>query len=288
MTAHDPAPEWNIRPARRKDIELVDGLLEGTGVQHRHLDWSSPHDLLEKQPFYLATERGLPVGCLACPPDLPEVCWVRLFAVASPYDPTVVWHELWDPAARDAASRGVRRAAVLCLPEWLVGILTSSGFQEQDQVIFFEWETGPVESLPEDPKGLEPIRPQDLTAVTQVDNRAFRQIWRHSEDTLRVALDQSSHATLVRIDGQIVAYQISTASAFGGHLARLAVLPEFQGQGLAAGLVSGVLRYFRERGYPRVTVNTQQSNRRSIDLYQGLGFHSMDRSYPVLEKEISA
>ncbi len=286
MMAHDPAPEWKIQPAGRKDSELVDGLLEGTGVQHRHLDWSRPHDLLEKQPFYLATERGLPVGCLACPPDPKEVCWVRLFAVASPYDPKDVWLALWEPAARDAARRGVERAAVLCLPDWLAGILESSRFVEQDQVIFFEWETGPVDDLPSDPEGVEPIRSQDLPGVTRVDNRAFRLIWRHSEDTLRVALDQSAHATLIRIDGQIVAYQISTASAFGGHLARLAVLPEYQGQGLAAALVAGVLRHFRERGYPRVTVNTQQSNRRSIDLYLGLGFHSMDRSYPVYEKSL--
>lgn len=259
----------------------MDGLLQGTGVQHRHLDWVQPRDLLGQQPFYLATERGLPVGCLACPPEPEGVSWVRLFAAASPYEPHEVWTRLWPAAAEDAVAMGVEQAAVLCLPEWLGTILEASGFAQRDQVVFFEWESGPVADLPSSPDGLSIIQAPDLPEVTHVDNSAFRPIWRHSQATLELALQQAAYATLIRRDDQVVAYQISTGSAFGGHLARLAVLPDYQGRGLASGLVADALRHFRKDGYPRVTVNTQQSNGRSLKLYRRLGFHSMDRAYPV-------
>ena len=272
---------WNIRQARPADRELIDGLLEGTGVQHRHLDWTQPRDLLGEQPFYLATERGLPVGCLACPEEPENVSWVRLFAAASPYDPQEVWDRLWPNASEEAKRNGVEQAAVLCLPDWLQEILEKSGFELKDEVIFFEWETGSAKDLPAAPEGMEHIQPEDLPEVTHVDNSAFKPLWRHTQATLRLALEQSTYATQVRKGDRVVAYQISTASAFGGHLARLAVLPEFQGQGLASALVGDLLRHFRNHGYPRVTVNTQRSNTRSLELYRGIGFRSMDRSYPV-------
>lgn len=277
---------WSIHPADEQDSELVQGLLQGTGVQHRHLDWSQPLDLLGQQPFYLASERGLPVGCLACPPEPEQVSWVRLFAVASPYDPGEVWRALWPAAREDARERGVEQVAVLCLPEWLRTLLEASGFELRDQVVFFEWEAGPVDDLPEAAEGTRPITPDDIAEVTYVDNAAFRRIWRHSEPTLGLALDQAAYATLVQQDEQVVAYQISTGSAFGGHLARLAVLPDHQGRGLASKLVGDVLRHFREHGYPRVTVNTQESNERSLALYRRLGFEPLDQSYPVYGQDL--
>lgn len=277
---------WNIRQARPEDRALIDGLLEGTGVQHRHLDWTQPRDLLGEQPFYLATEKGLPVGCLACPEEPENVSWVRLFAAASPYEPMEVWAHLWPSASEQAKELGVEQAAVLCLPDWLEEILQESGFELNDQVIFFEWETGQIKDLPSAPEGMETIQPEDLPEVARVDNTAFKPLWRHTQATLRLALEQSTYSTQVRSGDQIVAYQISTASAFGGHLARLAVLPEFQGQGLASALVGDLLRHFRHRGYPRVTVNTQRSNERSLELYRGMGFRSMDRSYPVYRTDL--
>jgi hypothetical protein len=42
---------------------------------------------------------------------------------------------------------------------------------------------------------------------------------------MKQAYEQSAFATLMEIEGQIVAYQISTATSFSAHLALLAVLP---------------------------------------------------------------
>jgi len=262
--------------------DLVEGLLESASWQHRHLDWAHPADLLGQTPYLLALDEGLPAACLAAPPDPEGVSWLRLFAVASGYELEAVWQDLWPRAAPAAAEAGAGVVAVLCLARWLPSLLTASQFKETDSVIFLEW-TAALPPEPQPVEGLRPIVQADLDQLAALDHRAFEPIWRHSSAALAMALRQSSYATCVTRDDRLVAYQISTGSAFGGHLARLAVDPEWQGQGLAQGVVSDVLRYFAGSRSPRVTVNTQASNQRSLRLYQGLGFEKSEQSFPVFE-----
>ncbi|MBI3362889.1 MAG: GNAT family N-acetyltransferase, partial [Chloroflexi bacterium] len=58
----------------------------------------------------------------------------------------------------------------------------------------------------------------------------------------------------------------------GAHLARLAVSPDYQGQGIAAALVADAVSYFERSHADRLTVNTQQDNYASLAVYKRLGF----------------
>jgi ribosomal protein S18 acetylase RimI-like enzyme len=79
----------------------------------------------------------------------------------------------------------------------------------------------------------------------------------------------------------IIGYQISTTSAMGGHLARLAVLPAYQGRRIGYALLNDLLRQFVYRGIFRVTVNTQSDNLASLKLYEKAGFERTGERYPV-------
>jgi ribosomal-protein-alanine N-acetyltransferase len=277
---------WTIRPADSDDRDLVRGLIEGARWRQQHLDWASALSLLDFQPFLLAEESGLPVGCLACPPDPSDVSWIRVFASASGYNLDEVWVTLWQQAVREAASRGVKRAAALSLHAWIEPLLTNSGFRETNAVLFMEWDG----YYPDDPVPhsglLRDLAPADVDSVVEVDHRAFPPIWRHSADALQMALEQSSYAQVVTVDDEIVGYQISTATAFGAHLARLAVDPAAQHSGLGKAMVADVLRTFSKRGYGRVTVNTQADNLSSQALYKHLGFNETGQVFPVFELEL--
>jgi ribosomal protein S18 acetylase RimI-like enzyme len=72
----------------------------------------------------------------------------------------------------------------------------------------------------------------------------------------------------------------------GGHLARLAVLPDFQGMGIGSALVQDLLWYFRRRGAQRVTVNTQKDNLASLAVYRKAGFFLTGEEYPVFQYNI--
>jgi ribosomal-protein-alanine N-acetyltransferase len=127
---------------------------------------------------------------------------------------------------------------------------------------------------------------EDLYAVEEVDKAAFGPIWQNSYSGLELAYQQSAVSTVAEIGRKIIGYQISTATAMGGHLARLAVQPDFQGQGIGYELVQDLLAQFKRRGAMTVTVNTQHNNATSLSLYHRTGFMATGEEYPVYQYQI--
>jgi ribosomal protein S18 acetylase RimI-like enzyme len=132
-------------------------------------------------------------------------------------------------------------------------------------------------------RSLRALAPPDLARIQHVDTSAFPLLWQNGRESLAAAMRQAVVATGAEVDGSLVAYQLTTASAFGAHLARLAVEPSFQGRGLGAGLVIDLIKQLQRRGYDSVTLNTQADNVRSQDLYRRLGFRETGQRYPVFE-----
>jgi ribosomal protein S18 acetylase RimI-like enzyme len=112
---------------------------------------------------------------------------------------------------------------------------------------------------------------------------AFGGVWQNTAACLEIAFLQSAAATIAEQDGEPVGYQISTGSQMGGHLARLAVLPEYHNQGVGYTLVDDLLSLFEKRGAHHVTVNTQHDNLASLALYRKAGFRLTGEEYPVYE-----
>lgn len=133
---------------------------------------------------------------------------------------------------------------------------------------------------------VRPMNYDDLADVETIDRRAFFPLWRNSLPGLKTAFKHASLATVAEMKGQIVGYQISTSSQMNAHLARLAVAPEYQGQGIGFRLVHDVLQQCFRRGMGQVTVNTQSDNRSSVSLYKKLGFETTGEIFPVYEYPI--
>jgi len=123
----------------------------------------------------------------------------------------------------------------------------------------------------------------DLSKVIEIDHLAFPPLWQNTFEEFQKACCLSGIMTVASINGKLVGYQISTISAIGGHLARLAVLPEYQRKGIAFNLVYDVLEKFKEQKCSKVTVNTQSDNKPSLALYQKFGFKQTTEKIPVYE-----
>ncbi len=276
---------WSIRPATRDDRASVMALLETALWRHQHLDWLEPQDLLGEQPFLLAADGEGLVGCLACTPESPGVAWVRLFAAAAGRPIDRMWDLLWEPVEAAVIERGLALVAALTTAAWLPSLVERSGFEHLHDVVFLEW---PGRTSPPSPSPtvglLRPMSPSDLTAVAQADAAAFAPIWQLSKESLAAAFAQAAAASVIEVDGRAVGYQISTASALGAHLARLAVHPAYQGRGLGTVLVADALRSLVRLGYNRVTVNTQSDNAPSLRLYARLGFRRTGQAFPVYRR----
>jgi ribosomal protein S18 acetylase RimI-like enzyme len=126
----------------------------------------------------------------------------------------------------------------------------------------------------------------DLPVVAAVDAAGFERLWKNSVATLRFGFSQAGFATVAQIDDEVVGYQISTRNSFGVHLARLAVVPQQQRQGVGYYLVQDLLTKARLAGALRLTVNTQNDNKASLALYQKLGFVLTGERYTVFTYQL--
>jgi ribosomal-protein-alanine N-acetyltransferase len=235
-------------------------------------------------------ENGYLISALACPPDPPEIAWVRLFTYAAPLTGPEAWLPLWE------AVRGEIRAVVsadppasvcvaaIALQPWFESILCQSGFDSSQRIVLLEWKDRPLpDRRPLDGIIIRRMLLTDLAAVVETDAASFAPLWCNSLTALRRAYSQAIQATVAVDDsGRVIAYQLSTGNPFGAHLARLAVRPVAQGRGIGEALVTDLLHKLLRRGPARLTVNTQDDNRASLALYEKIGFIRTGETFPVL------
>lgn len=285
MVAVGKSTTLHIDPAEFEDRHYLANLIHFGAYVHRHLDWRPPLDWLGQSPFLIARSNGEIVGALACPPDPPNVAWIRLFAASHGVSAQTVWQKIWVEARQWMQDHdNPPKVAAIPLHDWFGNLLKASQFVSDHNVVVLSWyhsERPPAERRAS--LHLRPMLLDDIPAIELVDAAAFGGVWQNSQSCLEIAFRQSTLATVAEEKGRLLGYQISTATQVGGHLARLAVLPESQGTGVGYALLDDMLIQFERRGLHTVTVNTQSNNRVSLSLYQKAGFRLTGEEYPVFE-----
>jgi ribosomal-protein-alanine N-acetyltransferase len=274
-----------VRPAQESDRLPLSHLFQFEPYVYRHLDWKRPLEWLGETPFVVAEHRGRLVAALACPPDPPGVAWLKVFAASNQVRLDRAWRMLWEATRRELSTQGPLQIAALCSETWMQKLLLGSGFHHTQTVVLLAWD--PTQPLP---PSRFPLRPramtlEDLPQVTALDWACFEPLWRNSHAALQIAFQQAVFATVLEDEHGLVGYQISTPSAQGGHLARLAVHPRAQGRGLGYALVYDLLMRFIQHSSGispvRVTVNTQADNQASLAVYRRANFMLTGHQYPV-------
>ncbi len=271
-----------LRKATPGDQRAISTLITFEYYVHRHLDWRSPLDWLGRQPFWLLERNQRLLAALACPPDPPEIAWVRFFACSTSIDLREAWQMLFEQGHQSLPPAYAYPMAGLALQDWFAQLLVETGFRHRQNIVVLQWNET---KLPQQRAGgqvtLRPMKPGDLADVQVVDELAFDRLWQISLETLTRSYNQSAYATVAEIDGEIIGYQISTQSSYSAHLARLAVNPGLQRKGIGMQLVRDLQAYFMRRRTRLVTVNTQSDNHASLALYQKLGFDLTGEEFPV-------
>jgi ribosomal protein S18 acetylase RimI-like enzyme len=273
-----------IRPAQKSDHAAISRFINTMAYVHRHLDWRDSLEWLGREPFWLIEENGSLQGALACPPEPAEVAWVRLFAAATQSSPDRTWKKLFERSLD--AIYNIKPAPMLttlAMRDWYEELIKRNGFRHYQDIVVYIFDTEP----PPPPKlgaeyQIRAMEIKDLRDVAQLDNQAFEPIWRLSTGDLLYAAKKSSYCTVIEREGEIVAYQMSSTSGMYAHLARLAVKPSLQHQRLGFALLQHLLDHFiSQQEIWGVTLNTQDSNSSSINLYQKIGFRETGERFPV-------
>lgn len=151
-----------------------------------------------------------------------------------------------------------------------------AGMELLEEVITYEIETSRIIAPSRRAAQLVPVIPGDEKAIgrlARLDQRAFPWLWRNSRQEFDIYLNTPGvDVSFVMVDGVPVAYIGTTLFTGWGHLDRIAVAPELQGQGYGHTALCLALDAFRQRGARRIGLSTQRSNRRSQQLYERMGF----------------
>jgi ribosomal protein S18 acetylase RimI-like enzyme len=280
-------PDTVIRSAVFTDQHALSRMLR-ENRHHHHLDWREPISLIGSDPFLVLDRQGKLISALGCPPDPPGMAWLRLFAVQEGENKKDAWEVLWNAACISLPPKTT--VAAICLLEWIVPLLGSSGFSCQQEVVMLERNSENFfdHDRTTSSVSFRPMLTHDLGCVAEVDAAAFPFLWQITADDLQRAHAQAFLASVAEHQGRVIGYQISTRSSIGVHLARLAVHPDTQGTGVGQDLVKDLILQSEKRGIQRCTVNTQSDNSGSLLLYKKLGFMETGERYPVYLYETPA
>jgi ribosomal protein S18 acetylase RimI-like enzyme len=271
----------------RADYGSIANLIHFQAHLHRHLDWVNPLDWIGSSPYLVVEIEGRVTAALGCPPDPPQVAWVRLFVCSDAIPLQMAWDVLWKAARNDLTSRGHIMAAAILLQDWFQDLLQTSGFQIHQQIVMLTRES---RELPETTamQGIKirSLMHYDLPAVAETDAAAFDLLWQNSLTTLNHAYPQAAWATVAESDQGILGYQMSTRNPLGGHLARLAVRHEARSRGVGYALVADLIHKMAGQGLHHLTVNTQSDNQASLSLYRKVGFNETGDRYPVFVHQV--
>jgi ribosomal protein S18 acetylase RimI-like enzyme len=182
-------------------------------------------------------------------------------------------------SARQAAFRLGAHAFVM--PEWNETrnpqFYARNGLQVFEDVVSFETGTSavqPADLRRGNPTQLATVDSPLLDRILAIDHAAFPWLWRNS----RLEFEHYLLSPNVEIWGQSdargepISYVGITSYAGWGHLDRVAVAPERQGEGHGRTAVLFAIARLKQLGARRVGLSTQRSNVRSQRLYERIGF----------------
>ncbi len=128
-----------IRPADVKDLAALTRFLNHESRVHRHLDWRSPLEWLGSQPFLIAEQEGLIQAVFSCPPDPPQIAWIRLFGVAEPLSAPETFQWMLAEARSELQHSGNHQLVAIGLQPWFQAVLAASGFFVRQNIVVLEW-----------------------------------------------------------------------------------------------------------------------------------------------------
>ena len=277
--------------------------------------------LLTNQLTWVGSEDNLLWGVLVIereerPASLPtrasDRAYVRAVALVQGRSPTQEIAQLIN-TARAALQNHPRPTQLITYggEGWLTRPLLSAGFVQSERVAFYQLtltrrhslfalpfaartqHTPPVAQTTIHTATLRPATPADLEPLAYLDAATFPPLWHFGTRDLWELLWRSRLQVATQPTGgsenggneEIVGYSALTTTGDEAQLARLAVHPNAQGQGIGKSLLQDVIDYARANTLRTINLNTQSNNLPAQHLYRQLGFRATGLVIPIYTLE---
>lgn len=286
-----------IEQAEARDLPSIRQLIKTSRHLYQNVGDEDLTGLLKSPIGFIATDRDEPWGFLhiqpeerpiTLPVDAPDRVHLRILALASGRSPSLDVVQLFDHAAT-YFNQWPRPLQIIVIggATWLTYALPNAGFSLIDQVKFLRLERlhrHPPFSVPH-ATPLRPMYPTDLDEVAALDAATFDALWHLDRKGLWQLM--FTYRMQVALQGEkIVGYSAVRVYNQDAQLARLAVHPTQQGQGIGRRLLLDALAYAQTLGAEHFALNTQASNQRSLRLYHHVGLRPTGAVEPVFTRLI--
>lgn len=276
-----------ILPSNAYPLDALRSFLNFAPLTFSNLDWISVQERLEGQCCFVRSEENQIKALISCEPENEQAAWLRIFVSLSDGRHAEYFERLLDRALLELREAGVTALYTLSFKPWHQNLFSSCAFLPFTRIttlILSDLSAESAEPLPG--AEIRVMTAEDLPALEEVDHSAFSPAWQLNTRSLEAAFRTCTYNTVSLQGGKIVAYQMTAANFYTSHLARLAVHPLAQQQGLGIRLALDTIRETASRGGTEMTVNTQTNNQQSLRLYHRLGFIQQGKLIPVLQKPI--
>lgn len=276
-----------VRPAAAHDQTAVALLAQRAPRRYLTTDSDDVVELLHSEPTVVLEHAGRVVGLAQAGWRLPPNAWLRSILLDSRLDARTALPLLLRQLHGLLPTRGISALYITLSPwsdPWLRAGLELAGYAPIMEVWGYSKERMEVPASGNPFVVVRRARPEDLTAVLQLDARCFPPPWGKGREILAPALCYGPYFSVAEWQQQIVGYSYVSLHEAGlrAHLVRIAVDPAFQGRGIGVRLLAEVVRFCRSRQVEVLSLNTQHHNTGAQRLYEWFGFRRTGEVQVVL------
>jgi len=274
-----------FRRAAGSDFRAIAHLLETNWAVFSRLRMRDIEARLGRYPAFVVSDERALRGFLMVEPQLPRAGLIVVAALHDNSRVATLLEAALPPLEAELRRRGIRRLLHIGEASWLTAELPRYGFEVVDRIITLEWERQPLPALPPHPAlRIRSAHLCDLPDLLVLDQLAFGELWQKPRTTFREALGRAVLFSVGMVGDALAAYVWCDGYADHAHLTRLATHPAYQGQGIGARMLHHALQTLVNRGVRTVSLNTQTTNRPSLELYRRFGFRSTSVVTEVFQK----
>ncbi len=276
-----------VRPIKPADIRALMRMIDTAWRVYLRVDPAQLYAKLGSNPGFVALDSVGLRGFIVVEPTPPNSTLIVAAGLRDSWSLSAFLDVLLPKAEQATLNNQLKAIVYIGNSVWLVDELPHYGFKTREWIVTFErFNVNPPPPPDLTPAEIRTAHRRDLPALLSLDDLVFDHIWHKSASNFNQALASADSFTVAIIDNKIVAYQWCEVYGRQAHLTRLAVHPEYQGRGIGAQMLHRAIVDVLNLGVDVITLNTQETNKRSQTLYTRFGFVNTRQRMPVLWKDL--